>query len=151
MSDDQEIDLAKLPDDELVKQMHDDLYDGLAEEIVEGTTILLDRSWSADRVLNDALVEGNVRVVSPQAGQFAGLLRAQGATVVETENGLVISEMEAPQIGELAASKGVVLHELAPQRASLEEAFIELTRDSVQYHAGSEVPLATAAAGGTPS
>jgi len=58
----EDIDLATLPDDELVKQMHDDLYDGLADEIVEGTTILLDRSWSADRVLNDALVEG-MRIV----------------------------------------------------------------------------------------
>jgi methylmalonyl-CoA mutase cobalamin-binding domain/chain len=57
-----DIDLAALDDDELVKQMHDDLYDGLAEEIVEGTTILLDRGWSADRVLADALVEG-MRIV----------------------------------------------------------------------------------------
>lgn len=64
MSDDgfEEIDLATLPDDELVKQMHDDLYDGLADEIVEGTDILLDRGWGADRVLNDALVEG-MRIV----------------------------------------------------------------------------------------
>ena len=57
-----DIDLAALDDDELVKQMHDDLYDGLAEEIVEGTTILLDRGWSPDRVLADALVEG-MRIV----------------------------------------------------------------------------------------
>ena len=47
----EEIDLAGLPDDELVKQMHDDLYDGLADEIVEGTTILLDRGWWPDKVL----------------------------------------------------------------------------------------------------
>ena len=53
-----ELDLATLPDDELVEQMHDDLYDGLADEIVEGTTLLLDRGWTADRVLNDALVAG---------------------------------------------------------------------------------------------
>src|SRR3954467_1782181 len=59
---DQEIVLAELPDEELVKQMHDDLYDGLAEEIAEGTQILLDRDWAADRVLNDALVEG-MRIV----------------------------------------------------------------------------------------
>ncbi len=57
-----EIDLAALDDDELVKQMHDDLYDGLADEIVEGTMILLDRGWSPDRTLNDALVEG-MRIV----------------------------------------------------------------------------------------
>ncbi len=63
MSDDfDDIDLALLPDDELVKQMHDDLYDGLAAEVLEGTTILLDRGWGPDKVLNVALVEG-MRIV----------------------------------------------------------------------------------------
>ncbi len=60
--DGDDIDLATLADDELVTQMHDDLYDGLAAEIVEGVTILLDRGWGADRVLDDALVEG-MRIV----------------------------------------------------------------------------------------
>jgi 5-methyltetrahydrofolate--homocysteine methyltransferase len=57
-NDDEEIILAELPDDELVEQMHDDLYDGLAEEIAEGTQILLDRGWDATRVLEEALVAG---------------------------------------------------------------------------------------------
>jgi methylmalonyl-CoA mutase cobalamin-binding domain/chain len=61
MSDD-EVDLRSLTDDELVLQMHDDLYDGLADEITEGTNILLERGWAADRVLSDALVEG-MRIV----------------------------------------------------------------------------------------
>jgi 5-methyltetrahydrofolate--homocysteine methyltransferase len=56
--DDEDIILAELPDDELVEQMHDDLYDGLAEEIAEGTNILLGRGWSATRVLDEALVAG---------------------------------------------------------------------------------------------
>ena len=56
--DDEDIDLGTLPDDELVEQMQDDLYDGLKEEVVEGTEILLQREWSADRVLNEALVGG---------------------------------------------------------------------------------------------
>jgi 5-methyltetrahydrofolate--homocysteine methyltransferase len=56
--DDEEIILANLPDEELVEQMHDDLYDGLAEEIAEGTQILLDRGWEATRVLEEALVAG---------------------------------------------------------------------------------------------
>jgi 5-methyltetrahydrofolate--homocysteine methyltransferase len=56
--DDEDIILSELPDDELVEQMHDDLYDGLAEEIDEGTRILLDRGWSATRVLDEALVAG---------------------------------------------------------------------------------------------
>jgi methylmalonyl-CoA mutase cobalamin-binding domain/chain len=58
----EEIDLGSLSDEDLVKQMHDDLYDGLAPEIVEGTEILLERGWSAERTLNDALVEG-MRIV----------------------------------------------------------------------------------------
>ena len=61
MTDD-DIDLRSLTDDELTSQMHDDLYDGLADEITEGTNILLERGWGADRVLNDALVEG-MRIV----------------------------------------------------------------------------------------
>ena len=60
--EEEELDLSSLPDDELVKQMHDDLYDGLREEIEEGTNILLERGWTADKVLNDALVEG-MRIV----------------------------------------------------------------------------------------
>ncbi|HEX6257747.1 MAG TPA: corrinoid protein [Euzebyales bacterium] len=59
---DEDLDLTTLPDDELVEQMHDDLYDGLADEITEGTHILLDRGWLPQRVLNDALVEG-MRIV----------------------------------------------------------------------------------------
>jgi methylmalonyl-CoA mutase cobalamin-binding domain/chain len=54
--------LADLSDDELVKQMFDDLYDGLADEIVEGTKILLERGWAPYDVLNKALVEG-MRIV----------------------------------------------------------------------------------------
>ena len=56
--DDEDIILSELPDDELVEQMHDDLYDGMAEEIAEATQILLDRGWEATRVLEEALVSG---------------------------------------------------------------------------------------------
>tara|TARA_B110000046_G_C13016829_1_gene409174 strand:- start:69 stop:767 length:699 start_codon:yes stop_codon:yes gene_type:complete len=58
MSDEDDIVLAELSDEELVLQMHDDLYDGLKEEIQEGTQILLDRGWSAEKVLSTALVDG---------------------------------------------------------------------------------------------
>ena len=61
MSDD-DIDLSSLSDDDLVAQMHDDLYDGLADEIAEGTNLLLDRGWSPQKVLDEALVEG-MRIV----------------------------------------------------------------------------------------
>src|SRR5512139_1388342 len=59
---DDDLDLTSLTDAELVAQMHDDLYDGLADEIVEGTRILLERGWAAERVLAEALVEG-MRIV----------------------------------------------------------------------------------------
>ena len=62
MSDGDDLDLASLPDDELVTQMHEDLYDGMRAEIIEGTILLLDRGWSPGQVLNDALVEG-MRIV----------------------------------------------------------------------------------------
>ena len=60
--DEEDIILDELNDDELVEQMHDDLYNGMKEEIEEGTEILLKRGWGPDKVLNDALVEG-MRIV----------------------------------------------------------------------------------------
>ena len=57
-NDQDDIVLSELPDDELTEQMWDDLYDGLAEEIAEGTNVLLGRGWSAKKVLDEALVGG---------------------------------------------------------------------------------------------
>lgn len=63
MDDDgDDIILSELPDDELVPQMHDDLYDGLRDEVVEGVNILLERGWTPYDVLTKALVEG-MRIV----------------------------------------------------------------------------------------
>ena len=62
MADEEDIDLSALGDDDLVAQMHDDLYDGLKEEVAEGTNILLERGWAPYDVLTKALVEG-MRVV----------------------------------------------------------------------------------------
>ncbi len=62
MSDEEEIILSELSNEELVLQMHDDLYDGLKEEIEEGTNILLERGWAPYKVLTEALVEG-MRIV----------------------------------------------------------------------------------------
>jgi 5-methyltetrahydrofolate--homocysteine methyltransferase len=58
MSDDTDLDLRELDDDELVKQIQDDLYDGLKDEVVEGVEILLERGWEPYRVLTEALVGG---------------------------------------------------------------------------------------------
>jgi len=55
---DDEIDLSSLSDEELTLQMHDDLYDGMLDEICEGTNILLERGWGPEKVLNEALVAG---------------------------------------------------------------------------------------------
>jgi methylmalonyl-CoA mutase cobalamin-binding domain/chain len=64
MSDDQTdtFDLSTLSDAELVEQVHDDLYNGLRDEVVEATNLFLSRGWGPDKVLNDALVEG-MRIV----------------------------------------------------------------------------------------
>ena len=53
-----DLDLSSLADQDLVLQMHDDLYDGMADEIREGTEILLRRDWTPEAVLGEALVEG---------------------------------------------------------------------------------------------
>lgn len=79
----------------------------------------------------------HVRVVSPRADELVPLLTAQGANVSNGEaNALLVTGIEAPAVGELAAANGIALHELTPHRASLEAAFMELTRDSVEYQAG---------------
>lgn len=62
MAEEDDLDLNSLDDEELVKQMHDDLYDGLKEEVEEGVHILLGRGWEPYRVLTEALVEG-MRIV----------------------------------------------------------------------------------------
>jgi ABC-2 type transport system ATP-binding protein len=91
---------------------------------------------------------GNVvRVRSPQADDLAGLLAATGVTIVAVEPGLLeVAGLTAPQIGEAAAGRGIVLHELMPQQVSLEEAFMDLTRDDVEFRAGTtELPTEEAA------
>jgi len=80
---------------------------------------------------------GVVLVRSPQAVKLSELVASELVSVVSSEPGLLeVSGMTAEQIGETAAAHGIVLHELSPQQASLEEAFMELTRDDVEYRAG---------------
>ena len=81
-----------------------------------------------------------VVVRTPQPDALVGAVTGAGGSVTKDNTGaLVVSGLDAPRIGELAAAGGVVLHELAPQRASLEEAFMELTQDSVEFHATGQV------------
>ena len=62
MPEQSEFNLRDLNDQELTEQVHDDLYNGLRNEVVEATRIFLERGWGAEKVLNDALVEG-MRIV----------------------------------------------------------------------------------------
>jgi ABC-2 type transport system ATP-binding protein len=79
--------------------------------------------------------ESTVLVRSPQLAKLRAALGQEGATLRDEGDSLVVSGMEIAVIGDLAAAKGITLHELSPQRGSLEEAFIQLTGDSVEYHA----------------
>jgi methanogenic corrinoid protein MtbC1 len=103
MSD--EIDLNALPDDELVQQMHQDLYDGLKEEIEQAVRILLKRGWTPYDVLTDALVEG-MRIVGedfrdgilfvPEVLMAANAMKA-GMAILRP----LLVETGAPRIGKL--------------------------------------------------
>jgi ABC-2 type transport system ATP-binding protein len=93
--------------------------------------------------------ERSVLVRSPDAARLGEVLKVEGAAVTLADAGaLTVSHLEAPRIGELAAREGLVLHELTPQRASLEDAFMELTRESLEYgthgpvHGSTEAPVA---------
>jgi ABC-2 type transport system ATP-binding protein len=74
---------------------------------------------------------GSVMVVTPEPVRLCELVVAAGGRVVSADGDVVlVNDLEAPRIGELAAGAGLVLHELTPQRASLEDTFVELTSDS---------------------
>jgi ABC-2 type transport system ATP-binding protein len=76
-----------------------------------------------------------VRVQSPRIEELERLVTAGGAQAVrEVDGALSVRGMSAAQVGELAGTAGIHLHELSSQMASLEEAFMEITRDSVEYH-----------------
>jgi methylmalonyl-CoA mutase cobalamin-binding domain/chain len=104
MADD-ELDLNALSDDELVEQMHDDLYDGLKEEIEEGVRILLSRGWTPYEVLTQALVEG-MRIVGvdfrdgilfvPEVLMSANAMKA-GMFILRP----LLAETGAPKIGKM--------------------------------------------------
>jgi ABC-2 type transport system ATP-binding protein len=118
----------------------------IAEDlIVIGRGRLLSAGLLADFIAGSA--SRSVRVRSPQAADLRALLLGDGVTVSTSEPGVLeVTGLEAAEIGERAAAAGLVLHELFRQEASLEEAFMELTRDSVEYHATTAEPVM---AGGT--
>jgi ABC-2 type transport system ATP-binding protein len=128
----------------------------LTELASEGRTVLLSSHLMSEmqlvadrlvvigrgRILSDASMQefieasssGMVTVVSPYAGTLASLLAAEDVTITSREAGkLEVSGLEAARIGEVAASNLLTLHELTPVSASLETAYLELTRDAVEY------------------
>ncbi len=105
MADEDDIILSELADDELVLQMHDDLYDGLKDEIEEGTRILLDRGWTPYDVLTKALVSG-MKIVGddfrdgilfvPEVLLSANAMKA-GMTILKP----LLAETGAPRMGKM--------------------------------------------------
>ncbi|MEU6575298.1 ATP-binding cassette domain-containing protein [Streptomyces sp. NPDC046805] len=93
----------------------------------------------ADTSMADFIRENSrsyVRIRTPHHERLLDVLHEDGITVVETAGGVLEVEGDkAERIGEIAARGGVVLYELSPQQASLEEAFMRLTAESVEYHA----------------
>ena len=105
MSEEEDLDLSTLDDDELVLQMHDDLYDGLKEEIEEAVNILLERGWAPYDVLTKALVEG-MRIVGidfrdgilfvPEVLLAANAMKA-GMFILRS----LLAETGAPRLGKM--------------------------------------------------
>jgi ABC-2 type transport system ATP-binding protein len=95
------------------------------------------RDVSVQEFINSASTN-SVRVRSPQAAQLRDLLLQDGVSVASSVAGeLNVIGLSSDVIGTRAAAAGLVLHELSPVQASLEEAFMELTRDAVEYRAPS--------------
>jgi ABC-2 type transport system ATP-binding protein len=94
----------------------------------------------ADLSMNEFIDQNShsfVRLRTPQPEQLLDLLAANGMTATPDSDGAFeVVDADPARIGDLVAAHGVTLHELSPQRASLEEAFMRMTADSVEYHTG---------------
>jgi ABC-2 type transport system ATP-binding protein len=93
----------------------------------------------------DSVSRATVRVRTPHATELAALVRGDGVVVTSAEPGtLELRGIDAQRVGELAFAHGFVLHELSPRSATLEEAYMSLTQDAVEYR--SDVTATAAAA-----
>jgi ABC-2 type transport system ATP-binding protein len=113
--------------------------------IVIGRGKLLAESSISDLVTSST--QNYVRVRSPQHAELSALIGANGgSSTLRPDGSLAVTGLEAPKIGDLAAASRITIHELAPQAASLEDVYMTLTHDSVQYRSGAGGAEAT----GTP-
>jgi ABC-2 type transport system ATP-binding protein len=107
--------------------------------IVIGRGRLIADSSTADLIAHSS--QGYVHVRTPDVSGLATRLRAAGALVDTEGDTMRVTGLESAAVGELAALDHVVLHELTPRAASLEEAFMELTRDSVDFRTDTAVSI----------
>jgi len=106
--------------------------------IVIGQGRLIADAATADFIKQST--ESTVRVRSPQLAALAEVLRMHNLSISPIEGGLTVHHAPIEQVGDLAGAAGIVLHELVGVQGSLEEAFIQLTSDSVQY-SGQQRPI----------
>ena len=103
--------------------------------VVIGRGRLIADTTVAD-IVAQASQDAAVTVRTPQAADLRALLVADGVTIVSPEREVLeVHGLSSAQVGEAAASRGIVLHELIAQKASLEQAFMALTGGAVEYHA----------------
>ncbi|WP_340687227.1 ABC transporter ATP-binding protein [Amycolatopsis coloradensis] len=102
--------------------------------VVIGKGRLISQSSTEDFVARAA--ENTVKVRSPQLPALRAALTQASAQVTDADRSLVVSGLDSEKIGEIAAANQIVLHELSPQTGSLEQAFMQITGDSVEYHTG---------------
>ncbi|MET9259140.1 ABC transporter ATP-binding protein [Amycolatopsis sp. NPDC004079] len=112
--------------------------------VVIGKGQLISQSTTEEFVARAA--ENTVKVRSPQLPALRQQLISASAQVTDSGEALIVSGMDSAKIGEIAASASLVLHELSPQTGSLEQAFMQITGDSVEYHTGLEAEAQQAAA-----
>jgi ABC-2 type transport system ATP-binding protein len=98
----------------------------------------------ADMPMADLIARSSTNVVtvrSPQASDLAAALAAPDVTVIGVDGGIEVAGLSAAQIGDAARNLGISLHELTPKQASLEEAFMDMTRAEVEFHTTSGSPV----------
>ncbi|WP_019812711.1 ABC transporter ATP-binding protein [Saccharomonospora saliphila] len=103
-----------------------------SELVVIGRGRLISQSSTEDFVSRASAL--TVKVRSPELDRLRSALAAAGAELTDDEDGVLVSGMDSEKIGEIALREQAVLHELSPQRGSLEQAFMHITGDSVEYH-----------------